>query len=127
GGEQRIRLAEGAHAVRRRVYEVRRRLGYRVLGARGGGEALALGQSQTDAIELLLTDVIMPGMDGRDLAARLQATRRETQVLFMSGYAEPPLPENVLLQKPVTPDDIARKVAAVLRGARDRRRTTLAG
>ena len=45
----------------------------------------------------------------------------------MSGYAEPPLPENVLLQKPVTPDDIARKVAAVLRGARDRRRTTLAG
>ena len=42
-------------------------------------------------------------------------------------YAEPPLPENVLLQKPVTPDDLARKVAAVLRGARDRRRTTLAG
>jgi len=59
----------------------------------------------------------MPGMDGRDLAARLQATRPETQVLFMSGDAEPPLPEDVLLQKPVTPDVIARKVAAVLREA----------
>jgi len=113
--------------VRRLVHEVLRRLGYRVLVARDGAEALALSQSHTDAIDLLLTDVIMPGMDGRDLAARLQATRPETQVLFMSGYAEPPLPENVLLQKPVTPDDIARKVAAVLRGARDRRRTTLAG
>ena len=122
-----ILLVEDADAVRRLVHEVLRRLGYRVLVARDGAEALALSQSHTDAIDLLLTDVIMPGMDGRDLAARLQATRPETQVLFMSGYAEPPLPENVLLQKPVTPDDIARKVAAVLRGARDRRRTTLAG
>ena len=122
-----ILLVEDADAVRRLVHEVLRRLGYRVLVARDGAEALALSQSHTDAIDLLLTDVIMPGMDGRDLAARLQATRPETQVLFMSGYAEPPLPENVLLQKPVTPDDLARKVAAVLRGARDRRRTTLAG
>src|SRR5438094_951916 len=126
-GDQTILLVEDEDAVRRLVHEVLRRLGYRVLVARDGAEALALSQSHTDAIDLLLTDVIMPGMDGRDLAARLQATRPETQVLFMSGYAEPPLPENVLLQKPVTPDDIARKVAAVLRGARDRRRTTLAG
>ena len=126
-GDQTILLAEDEDAVRRLVHEVLRRLGYRVLVARDGAEALALSQSHTDAIDLLLTDVIMPGMDGRDLAARLQATRPETQVLFMSGYAEPPLPENVLLQKPVTPDDLARKVAAVLRGARDRRRTTLAG
>ena len=126
-GDQTILLVEDEDAVRRLVHEVLRRLGYRVLVARDGAEALALSQSHTDSIDLLLTDVIMPGMDGRDLAARLQATRPETQVLFMSGYAEPPLPENVLLQKPVTPDDIARKVAAVLRGARDRRRTTLAG
>jgi two-component system cell cycle sensor histidine kinase/response regulator CckA len=110
------------------VHEVLRGLGYRVLVARDGAEALALSQSHTDAIDLLLTDVIMPGMDGRDLAARLLATRPETPVLSMSGYAEPPLPDDVLLQKPVTPDEIARKVAAVLRGAkRDPRRTALAG
>ena len=60
--------------MRRLVHEVLRRLGYRVLVARDGAEALALSQSHTDAIDLLLTDVIMPGMDGRDLAARLQAT-----------------------------------------------------
>ncbi|PYN12596.1 MAG: hypothetical protein DME05_21090, partial [Candidatus Rokuibacteriota bacterium] len=76
-GDQTILVVEDADAVRRLVHEVLRRLGYRVLVARDGAEALALSQSHTDAIDLLLTDVIMPGMDGRDLAScRATPSRR---------------------------------------------------
>ena len=79
-----------------------------------GVEALALSQRFRDPIHLLLTDVIMPGMDGRELAERMLAGRPDTKTLFMSGYAEPPIPGDVLLEKPVTPDALARKVAEVL-------------
>ena len=52
-------------------------------------------------------------MDGRELAERMMVARPDTRILFMSGYAEPPIPA-VLLEKPVTPDALARKVAEVL-------------
>ena len=127
-GAQTILIVEDEDAVRGLMHEILRGLGYRVQVARDGAEALALSQRHPDAIDLLLTDLIMPGMDGRELAARLQAARPEMQVLFMSGYAEPPLPEDVLLQTPVTPDVIARKVAAVLRRSTPGRRSAaLAG
>jgi two-component system, cell cycle sensor histidine kinase and response regulator CckA len=96
------------------VREIRSRLGYRVLVASEGLEALALSQRFPERIHLLLTDVIMPGMDGRELAERMMVVRPDTRILFMSGYAEPPIPDDVLLQKPVTPDALARKVAEVL-------------
>jgi signal transduction histidine kinase len=51
---------------------------------------------------------------GRELAERMRMTRPDTRILFMSGYAEPPIPDDVLLQKPVTPDALARKVSEVL-------------
>jgi CheY-like chemotaxis protein len=115
GGEETILIAEDEEAVRGLVCEILRRLGYRVLVAGDGVEALALSQRFPDRIHLLLTDVIMPGMDGRELAERMLAVRPDTRTLFMSGYAEPPIPNDVLLQKPVTPDALARKVAEVLR------------
>jgi len=122
GGKETILIAEDEEAVRGLVCEILRRLGYRVLVAGDGVEALALSQRFPDQIHLLLTDVIMPGMDGRELAERMLAARPDTRTLFMSGYAEPPIPDDVLLQKPVTPDALARKVAEVLRQPAPHRR-----
>jgi len=114
GGEATILLVEDEEAVRGLVREILSRLGYHVLVAGDGIEALALSQRFPDAIHLLLTDVIMPGMNGRELAERMMVARPDTRILFMSGYAEPPIPDEVLLQKPVTPAALARKVAEVL-------------
>jgi PAS domain S-box-containing protein len=115
GGKETILLVEDEPAVRALVREIVSRLGYRVLVARGGAEALATNERFVEPIDLLLTDVIMPGMDGRELAARIRVTRPSMKVLFMSGYAEPPIPDEVFLQKPVTADEIARKLVAILR------------
>ena len=114
GGTQTILLVEDEEAVRDLVREILSRLGYRVLVASHGIEALAVSDRFAEPIHLLLTDVIMPGMDGRELAERMMVARPDTRILFMSGYAEPPIPDDVLLQKPVTPDALARKVAEVL-------------
>jgi two-component system, cell cycle sensor histidine kinase and response regulator CckA len=114
-GEETILLVEDEAAVRGLVREILSRLGYRVLVASDGIEALAVSQRFAEPIHLLLTDVIMPGMDGRELAERMMVARPDTRTLFMSGYADPPIPDDVLLEKPVTPDALARKVAEVLR------------
>jgi len=114
GGQETILLVEDEEAVRGLVREILSRLGYHVLVANDGIDALALSQRFPEAIHLLLTDVVMPGMDGRELAERMMVARPDTRILFMSGYAEPPIPDDVLLQKPVTPDALARKVAEVL-------------
>jgi PAS domain S-box-containing protein len=120
GGKETILLVEDEPAVRALVREIVSRLGYRVLVARGGAEALATNERFVEPIDLLLTDVIMPGMDGRELAARIRVTRPSMKVLFMSGYAEPPIPDDVFLQKPVTADMIARKISAILRAPASR-------
>jgi len=114
GGEETILLVEDEEAVRNLVSEILSRLGYRVLVAADGIAALALSQRCREPIHLLLTDVIMPGMDGRELAERMMVLRPDTRILFMSGYADPPIPADVLLQKPVTLAALARKVADVL-------------
>ena len=54
-------------------------------------------------------------VDGRELAERMMVARPDARILFMSGYADPPIPDDVLLEKPVTPSALARKVAEVLR------------
>ena len=115
GGEETILLVEDEEAVRGLVREILSRLGYRVLMAGDGIEALALSRELGEPIHLLLTDVIMPGMDGRELAERMMVARPDTRILFMSGYADPPISDDILLEKPVTPDALARKVAEILR------------
>jgi two-component system cell cycle sensor histidine kinase/response regulator CckA len=115
GGDETILIVEDEDAVRGLVHEILTRLGYRVLAAADGKAALAISDRFPEPIHLLLTDVIMPGMDGRELADHMAARRPDTKTLFMSGYAEPPLPDDLLLHKPITPDALARKVGEVLR------------
>lgn len=91
--------------------------GYRVLSADCGPTALQLAAAHEGRIDLLVSDVVMPGMLGKDVAERLVAARPDTRVLYMSGYAQPVLasqgtldPGVVLLEKPFTAEDLLRAV-----------------
>jgi len=122
-GTETILLAEDEDQVRDVIREVLRRCGYHVLEARNAGEALLHCERFSGAIHLLLTDVVMPQMSGRELADRLSAVRPDMRVLCMSGYSDDSnLYERggeravVLLAKPLTPDILLRKVREVLDG-----------
>jgi two-component system cell cycle sensor histidine kinase/response regulator CckA len=97
--------------------------GYRVLSAECGPEALELAARHEGVIDLLVSDVVMPGMLGKDLADRLVFSRPETRVLYMSGYAQPVLhthgtlePGVALLEKPFTATDLLTAVRRRLDG-----------
>ena len=85
---QTILLVEDHPAVRGMVRETLEQLGYTVLEATDGYEALRMVEKEPREIQLLLTDVIMPLMNGRELATRLRSIRPETKVLYMSGYTD---------------------------------------
>ena len=89
-----------------------------------GVEALRIAEAHPGPIHLLLTDVVMPNVGGRDLAEALHALRPETRVLFMTGFTDDAIvrhgvsaAEGALLQKPFTPANLARKVRSVLDAA----------
>jgi two-component system, cell cycle sensor histidine kinase and response regulator CckA len=110
---------EGLREVARRIMT---RYGHHVLVAADGPEALALARDFPGRIDLLLTDVMMPKMLGKELADRLTAGRPDLRVLYMSGYAQPVLaaqgtldPETALLEKPFTADSLHAALSAVLR------------
>ena len=114
-------LAEDERAVRTLTRTVLEKRGYTVLAARTGEEALALSKEHPGPIHLLVTDVIMPGIDGRELANRLASVHPEARVLFTSGHTEEAidrhgaLDENLtFLHKPFAPDALAQKVRQVL-------------
>ena len=115
-----ILLAEDEPAVRALVRETLRQLGYTVLEASDGYEALKLVEEHNTEIHLLLTDVIMPLMNGHELAMRLEAVRPGTKVLYMSGYTDDVLafhgiaPEIDFIQKPFSRADLAEKLEKVL-------------
>jgi two-component system, cell cycle sensor histidine kinase and response regulator CckA len=97
--------------------------GYTVLAARDGNEALAISDSHADPIDLLATDVVMPGMNGGALVQRVTALRPDIKVLYMSGYTEDDVVRRGIaafsagfLQKPFTPDVLCERVAEVLGG-----------
>jgi CheY-like chemotaxis protein len=113
GGGTTVLVVDDEPGVRRLVVRILERAGYGVVAAENGAEARELFRAHGSAIDLLLTDVMMPGMSGPELAAHLTRERHGLKVLYMSGYTAGTLraaagfrPETDLIRKPFTPDDI---------------------
>ena len=120
-GSETVLVVEDEAAVRVLVRRVLESNGYRVLEARHGAEALVICDEHKDPIHLLVTDVIMPEMSGKQLAERVSAQRPEVKILYISGYTDNAIVHHGLLeagtnflQKPFTPDTLVRKLRAVL-------------
>ena len=117
-----ILVAEDEPAVRALTCRILRKRGYHVLEAKDGTEAVEVASRYEGTINLLVTDVIMPNVGGRELSERLARMRPQVKVLFMSGYTDDQLLQRGVLQsgsgnfleKPFTPDALARKVREVL-------------
>lgn len=130
-GPATILLVEDEPALRNLGQRILERLGYRVLSASNGQEAMELAENYAARIDLLFTDVVMPGMNGRELADRLAQMRPEMPVLFTSGYTErvfacepmggsvdPLVPSRCAeyLSKPYKPEALAARIRSVLGG-----------
>jgi two-component system, cell cycle sensor histidine kinase and response regulator CckA len=120
-GTETILLVEDDPALREMAAVLLRRLGYRVLAAANGVEALSLKHQHAGHLDLLFTDVVMPHMSGKELADRIKALSPHSRILFTSAYAENAIVNHgvlikgvALLQKPFTPSALAHKVRQVL-------------
>src|SRR5438552_3941148 len=120
-GSETILLVEDQEEVRRLVRRVLEARGYTVLVAASGAEALQVAATHAGPIQLLVTDVIMPAMSGREVGLLVAAARPEAKVLYLSGYADESIvhhgvlePGIAFLQKPFTAEGLARKVREVL-------------
>jgi PAS domain S-box-containing protein len=120
-GRGTILLVEDEEMVRSLARKVLASTGYRVLEASSGGDALVISEKCRADIELLLTDVVMPNMNGKELYHRLRARRPALRVLYMSGYTEDVIAHHGIveegtpfLQKPFSIDALSRKVADVM-------------
>jgi two-component system, cell cycle sensor histidine kinase and response regulator CckA len=121
GGAETILLVEDENAVRALLRRILRSKGYRVLEAEGGDEALGICNSHRERIDLILTDIVMPRMSGRDLAGRAAELHPEAKLLYMTGYAGNKIGSAELLdmgaqfiQKPFSADALGQKVRSVL-------------
>jgi len=122
-GQETILLVEDEEQLRRLARTLLQRLGYRVLEAASPREALTLCEKHRGEIHLLLTDVVMPTMSGKELAENIKATKPDLKTLFMSGYTADAiahrgvLEEGIhFLQKPFSLDALAKKVREALEG-----------
>jgi two-component system cell cycle sensor histidine kinase/response regulator CckA len=116
-----ILIADDAPDVLFLARDILKARGYTVLTANDGEEALRLAEGYAGPIHALVADVVMPGLTGTELAERLKGTRRETKVVFMSGYTTEVIGQYGLLDssapflgKPFTPDLLVRKVREAL-------------
>jgi PAS domain S-box-containing protein len=122
-GSETILLAEDDATLRPLMKQLLERNGYGVLEAANAEQALAIAREHVSPIHLLVTDVVMPGASGRELARRLGEMRPEARVLYVSGYTDEAIvhhgmvePGLAFLQKPFTPDTLGLKVRQVLGG-----------
>jgi PAS domain S-box-containing protein len=120
-GEETVLIVEDEPGVRAIVSDTLRQHGYTTLQARHGIEALLLGNQRKEPLHLLITDVVMPQMNGREVAEQLRPVHPEMKVLYMSGYTDDAVvrhgilqSETAFLQKPFTSKALARKVRDVL-------------
>jgi len=120
-GSETVLLVEDEESVRNLCVRILERLGYRAMQAGNGNEAIALAREHVKRIDLLMTDVVMPGMNGRELANRLTRIHPEMKVLFTSGYTDNAIVRQGVLDegvsfigKPYTPLALARKVREVI-------------
>jgi two-component system cell cycle sensor histidine kinase/response regulator CckA len=125
GGTETILLVEDEESVRIMVSKILRNKGYTVLEARHGNEAIEICERFKGPIHLMVTDVVMPQMSGRELAERLASPLPEMKVLYMSGYPDNTIvqhgvlePGTAFLQKPFTLNALELRVREVLEGTR---------
>jgi PAS domain S-box-containing protein len=117
-GSETILLVEDEESVRRLARAFLENRGYKVLEARDGAHAVEICEQRDQTIHLMVTDVVMPKMGGRELAQRVAALRPEIRVLFVSGYTGDSLilpgPHAAFLEKPFGPSDLIKKVREML-------------
>ena len=121
GGSETILLVEDSDPLRKLTQSFLESHGFRVHAAQNGEEALQVEAQHSGKIDLLLTDVVMPGMNGKALAERLLQKQSGMRVLYISGYTDSFIarhgalePSTVLLHKPFTEEELIRKVREVL-------------
>ena len=120
-GTETVLVVEDEDAVRRIVRVVLASAGYRVIEARGGAEALEAALKHPDGIQIVVTDVVMPEMSGREVAREIEQHHPAVKILYMSGYMDDAIMRHgivesgvAFLQKPFTPLALAKKVREVL-------------
>jgi two-component system cell cycle sensor histidine kinase/response regulator CckA len=120
-GTETVLLVEDEDAVRRLAKRVLQSSGYTVIEARNGDDAVAVARGHEGPIDILVTDLVMPRMNGRQLATMMSQARPGLRVLFVSGYTEQAVmrsdilePSVAFLQKPFSPSELAHKVREVL-------------
>lgn len=120
-GNETILLVEDEEGVRHLCEEILTNLGYTVIGAKDGYDALELEKNYSQPIHLLLTDVVMPRMNGSELAPLIKKKRADIKVIFMSGYTEDSIAQHGILEeginfinKPISPSQLAQQVRTVL-------------
>ena len=131
GGTETVLLVEDEAGVRALLRYTLRLYGYTVLEAQDGQEALAIADQHSGTIHLIVTDMVMPRLTGREVVARLQPGRPTMKTLYMSGYTRDTRADcstvntsHPLLQKPFTPDELLRTVRQILDGAQQRESPT---